>query len=174
MALYGDPPAPYGNQRIHGPHERLSRDSPTAKRIKSSADKGENFQSRTFSPVERRQGWYKDLRPVQDKGSADQGESLKYGKWSADEDEHLMKEVEEHGGKNCTGLDWTGRSTVNLDWTAIASHLSSRSSKQCRDRWLNHLQPQMSKSGWTPEEDQQILDRVQELGTKWTQIANLY
>ena len=49
-----------------------------------------------------------------------------------------------------------------------------RNSKQCRERWHNHLDPSVNKSEWTPEEDQEIWDRVQEMGTKWAQISEQY
>merc|ERR1711957_1005061 len=44
----------------------------------------------------------------------------------------------------------------------------------CRERWHNHLRPQLFKGEWTPEEDQEIWDRVQEMGTKWAQILEQY
>jgi len=36
------------------------------------------------------------------------------------------------------------------------------------------LRPQLFKGEWTPEEDQEIWDRVQEMGTKWAQISEQY
>ena len=79
--------------------------------------------------------------------------------WSADEDEHLKQLVGEHGIKS---------------WAAIATRLRDRNGKQCRERWRNHLRPQLFKGEWTPEEDQEIWDRVQEMGTKWAQISEQY
>ena len=79
--------------------------------------------------------------------------------WSADEDEHLKQLVGEHGIKS---------------WAAIATRLRDRNGKQCRERWRNHLRPQLFKGEWTPEEDQEIWDRVQEMGTKWAKISEQY
>ena len=42
------------------------------------------------------------------------------------------------------------------------------------ERWRNHLRPQLFKGEWTPEEDQEIWDRVQEMGTKWAQVSEQY
>eukprot|EP00966_Prymnesium_polylepis_P329518 7385202-Prymnesium_polylepis.2 len=33
---------------------------------------------------------------------------------------------------------------------------------------------QLNKGDWTPEEDVEIWDRVQQMGTKWAQISELY
>ena len=38
-------------------------------------------------------------------------------------------------------------------WTVIALELGGgRNSKQCRERWHNHLSPEVKKEPWTPEE----------------------
>merc|ERR1740139_655131 len=58
-------------------------------------------------------------------------------------------------------------------WAAIATRLHDRNGKQCRERWRNHLR-QLFKGEWTPEEDQEIWDRAQEMGTKWAQISEQY
>lgn len=36
------------------------------------------------------------------------------------------------------------------------------------------MRPQLFKGEWTPEEDQEIWDRVQEMGTKWAQVSEQY
>ena len=43
--------------------------------------------------------------------------------------------------------------------------------KQCRERWFNHLCPEVKKGEWTPEEDELITIGVKELGTKWSEIV---
>lgn len=46
----------------------------------------------------------------------------------------------------------------SLDWSAIARllvqelGLRGRTSKQCRERWHNHLDPSLKKAKWTNEE----------------------
>ncbi len=54
------------------------------------------------------------------------------------EDELVLRLVQEHGPKN---------------WSFIAKQLPGRIGKQCRERWHNHLNPQISKDKWTEEED---------------------
>ena len=35
----------------------------------------------------------------------------------------------------------------------IAAQLPGRIGKQCRERWFNHLDPDIKKGDWTPDED---------------------
>lgn len=66
-------------------------------------------------------------------------------------------------------------------WTAIASELNQqlyqgqqvRHGKQCRERWLNHLDPGLRKGNWTVTEDLTILEKQLELGNRWSEIAKL-
>jgi len=53
----------------------------------------------------------------------------------------------------------------------IASHMTGRVGKQCRERWFNHLCPAVKKGEWTEEEDQLIAEGVAELGTRWSEIV---
>ena len=48
----------------------------------------------------------------------------------------------------------------------IATQLSTgRVGKQCRERWNNHLCPEVKKTEWSEEEDRSILQGVAVLGT---------
>jgi Myb-like DNA-binding domain len=38
-------------------------------------------------------------------------------------------------------------------WTFIAQHLKGRVGKQCRERWHNHLNPEINKAPWEEEEN---------------------
>mgnify|MGYP001411238228 CR=1 FL=1 len=48
-----------------------------------------------------------------------------------------------------------------------------RLGKQCRERWFNHLSPDVRKDAWTPEEDEIIINAHNRLGNKWTAISKL-
>ena len=50
--------------------------------------------------------------------------------WGPEEDDHLRELVQIYGIKS---------------WAAIATNLSNRSGKQCRERWRNHLRPKPNK-----------------------------
>jgi len=56
-------------------------------------------------------------------------------------------------------------------WTFIARQLGNRVGKQCRERWHNHLAPNILKTSFTPEEDQKIVELHARLGNKWAEIA---
>jgi len=84
------------------------------------------------------------------------------GPWKKAEDELLVQLVDEHGAK---------------DWSKIANQMANsghvRMGKQCRERWFNHLSPEVRKEAWTPEEDKIIIEAHRQLGNKWTAISRL-
>ncbi len=59
------------------------------------------------------------------------------------------------------------------NWNAIAASLPGRTGKQCRERWLNHLRPNIRKGNWTEHEDKIILSEQKRIGNKWASIARL-
>eukprot|EP00817_Percolomonadidae_sp_ATCC50343_P004804 CAMPEP_0117418792 /NCGR_PEP_ID=MMETSP0758-20121206/500_1 /TAXON_ID=63605 /ORGANISM="Percolomonas cosmopolitus, Strain AE-1 (ATCC 50343)" /LENGTH=385 /DNA_ID=CAMNT_0005199503 /DNA_START=150 /DNA_END=1307 /DNA_ORIENTATION=- len=78
------------------------------------------------------------------------------GSWTEDEDKQLVQLVDQYGAKR---------------WSFIASHLKGRVGKQCRERYLNHLDPSIKKTEWTEEEDQIIMSLHDKLGNQWAKIA---
>ena len=59
------------------------------------------------------------------------------------------------------------------NWTDIARNLPGRIGKQCRERWHNHLDPNISKRKWTMEEDLLIVKLHLKYGNRWCDIAKL-
>lgn len=76
--------------------------------------------------------------------------------WTDEEDKILMSVVEKYGPAN---------------WSELAKHLAGRNGKQCRERWYNCLDPNIKSGPWAQEEDELIIRSVQEIGTKWSEIA---
>jgi hypothetical protein len=56
-------------------------------------------------------------------------------------------------------------------WPKVIQVLPHRSPKQCRERWFNHLEPSVTKTAWTPEEDRLIFELYLKFGPKWSFIA---
>lgn len=59
------------------------------------------------------------------------------------------------------------------DWSIIAKHLRTRTGKQCRERWHNHLDPTVKKSSWTLCEDYVICQVHRRLGNRWAYMSKL-
>jgi hypothetical protein len=79
--------------------------------------------------------------------------------WNAEEDRMLVGVVESIGTNT---------------WTEIAKSVPGRTGKQCRERWHNHLAPQIKKSKWTTMEDIMIAQAVAEMGTRWSEIVKRF
>jgi len=60
-----------------------------------------------------------------------------------------------------------------VEWKEIALRLPGRLGKQCRDRWLNHLDPAISKRYWTEAEDKVLAKGRDLYGNAWAKIARL-
>jgi hypothetical protein len=56
-------------------------------------------------------------------------------------------------------------------WSFIARQLNGRLGKQCRERWYNHLNPDINKRPWTKQEDEIIIEEHKLKGNKWAEIA---
>ncbi|KAG2536450.1 transcriptional activator Myb-like [Panicum virgatum] len=58
-------------------------------------------------------------------------------------------------------------------WAAISRHLPGRIGKQCRERWTNHLRPEIDKAKniWTEEDDMNLIEAHKVYGNRWSLIA---
>lgn len=64
------------------------------------------------------------------------------------------------------------RENIFTGWKNVAKNMPGFTPKQLRDRWHNYISPRNSLKPWTPDEDKIIIEKVNELGTKWSRIAS--
>eukprot|EP00727_Mastigamoeba_balamuthi_P009133 m51a1_g4842 putative myb-related protein 3r-1-like (386) ;mRNA; r:224682-226465 len=58
-------------------------------------------------------------------------------------------------------------------WSKIATHIPGRVGKQCRERYYNHLAPEVNKEPWTPAEELRVMKLHAEHGNSWALISRL-
>ncbi|XP_041990156.1 transcription factor MYB3R-1-like [Salvia splendens] len=143
--------------RTSGPTRRSTKGQWTAEedevlRMAVQRFKGKNwkkiaecFKDRT--DVQCLHRWQKVLNP-----------ELVKGPWSKEEDEVITELVNKYGPKK---------------WSTIANHLPGRIGKQCRERWHNHLNPNINKEAWTQDEELTLIRAHQIYGNKWAELTKL-
>ena len=76
--------------------------------------------------------------------------------WTDAEDAALTALVQRHGCRK---------------WSEVARGLGQRTGKQCRERWNNHVRPDIKRGAWTEEEELALVDAHTRLGNRWADIA---
>ena len=80
------------------------------------------------------------------------------GAWTLEEDLILVNLVKAAGAHH---------------WSVLAGYLPGRLGKQCRERWHNHLNPNIKKETWSLEEDLTIINAHRQMGNKWADISKI-
>lgn len=78
--------------------------------------------------------------------------------FSKEEDKKLISLVDQYGENN---------------WNSIAKHMSGRTVRQLKDRYLKCLSPKIKREPWTEEEDSILLNKFLEIGPHWLLIGSL-
>ncbi|CAO2162751.1 unnamed protein product [Urochloa humidicola] len=92
------------------------------------------------------------------RGGGGEQPAVRKGPWTPEEDEVLLRHVQEHGPR---------------EWSSIRSKgLLPRTGKSCRLRWVNKLRPDL-KTGckFSAEEERVVIDLQRQFGNKWARIA---
>lgn len=79
--------------------------------------------------------------------------------WSKHEDELLLSIVQ--------SMVWP------MKWTVVAQSLPDRTGKQCRERYVNHLNPRLKVSDWTLAEDATIFHLYNSYGSHWARMSKV-
>eukprot|EP00980_Cylindrotheca_fusiformis_P011928 scaffold2830_cov131-Cylindrotheca_fusiformis.AAC.49 len=86
--------------------------------------------------------------------------------WSSQEDTILVDCLQKVGA-------------CKINWTAVARKVnrksddSPRTGKQCRERWQNHLRPNIKKGNWSREEEEMIISLYQTFPNEWSSISKI-
>ena len=70
--------------------------------------------------------------------------------WLPSEDRLLIELITKYGARN-----WVTLARIIND--TFHGGAITKSSKQCRGRWINHLDPNLKKDAWSPAEDVELL-----------------
>nr|QNC43977.1 R2R3 MYB transcription factor [Freesia hybrid cultivar] len=82
---------------------------------------------------------------------------LKKGRWTAEEDETLMKYIAANGEGS---------------WRSLPKNAGLlRCGKSCRLRWINYLRSDLKRGNISPEEEDAIIKLHASLGNRWSVIA---
>ncbi|KAJ6216216.1 hypothetical protein RDWZM_007373 [Blomia tropicalis] len=79
------------------------------------------------------------------------------GSWTSEEDEKLTSLIKKYGTK----------------WAQISTLMNGRTPKQCRVRWVKHVDPEIDRGIWTIEEDNRLMELVTKLGPNWARISEI-
>jgi myb proto-oncogene protein len=77
--------------------------------------------------------------------------------WTSGEDGEIEQWVQKHGPRNWA--EFATKSLPGRDW------------RSCKERWENHLNPDVVYVPWTPEEDRVLVQLHNEYGNRWTEIT---
>ena len=82
------------------------------------------------------------------------------GKWNKKEDDALILGVSEFYGND------------KNKWATVSKKINlGRSPKQCRERWCNHLKPNIKKEPWTDKEIKILIKNQKIIGNCWSYIS---
>ena len=79
------------------------------------------------------------------------------GSWTANEDRKLIQLADEFGHA----------------WKKIATSLVGRNGKQCRERFVNHLDVGIKKGAWSEEENKMLQSLQSRYGNKWAYMSTI-
>lgn len=60
-----------------------------------------------------------------------------------------------------------------MKWSIVAQSLHDRTGKQCRERYVNHLNPRLKVADWTPLEDATIFHLYDTIGSHWAKMSKM-
>lgn len=62
---------------------------------------------------------------------------------------------------------------IPMKWSLVAQNLPERTGKQCRERYVNHLNPRLKVTDWSPTEDATIFHLYNTIGSHWAKMSKI-
>lgn len=79
--------------------------------------------------------------------------------WTKDEDALLLNIVQSM--------------RMPMKWSIVSQSLPDRTGKQCRERYVNHLNPRLKVTDWSPLEDATIFHLYNTIGSHWAKMSKM-
>jgi len=70
-------------------------------------------------------------------------------------------------------LDMVQNMRMPMKWSIVAQSMPDRTGKQCRERYVNHLNPRLKNSEWSPNEDATIFHLYNSVGSQWAKMSKM-
>lgn len=95
-----------------------------------------------------------------DKASSSGGKKKSGPKtWSKEEDTQLLNMVQ--------------KMRMPIKWSLVSQSMPDRTGKQCRERYVNHLNPRLKNCDWSPAEDATIFHLYNTCGSQWAKMSKM-
>eukprot|EP00177_Eucheuma_denticulatum_P002057 GFKZ01003682.1.p1 GENE.GFKZ01003682.1~~GFKZ01003682.1.p1 ORF type:complete len:535 (+),score=57.58 GFKZ01003682.1:818-2422(+) len=154
-----------------GSSRRVSPQSSSTPRLISSPRSRANLPPKPVSQKRTRNASsYQQLPPPSQPSSSTSRPTLQRGwgrrsaSWTPEEDAKLVELVKKEASIPPS-------ITASKTWSRVASQLTNRTGKQCRERYLNQLKPGIRRDPWSPEEEHILREAHKRIGNKWVAIA---
>ncbi|CAG8532259.1 14269_t:CDS:2 [Funneliformis mosseae] len=95
----------------------------------------------------------------------------KPAKWSLQEDELLLKFIKEYQSSQEAQRFLSLSDYDNDIWKQIAKRIPGRTAIQCRNRYLNKLDPSLKKGCYTVEDQFKLFTSIKKHGRRWSLVA---
>lgn len=94
-------------------------------------------------------------------GTGDKASKKKAGPkvWTKEEDQMLLNMVQSMRRP--------------MKWSIVAQQMPDRTGKQCRERYVNHLNPRLKVADWNPVEDATIFHLYNTTGSHWAKMSKM-
>mmetsp|Transcript_24673 Transcript_24673/g.36543 ORF Transcript_24673/g.36543 Transcript_24673/m.36543 type:complete len:284 (+) Transcript_24673:2-853(+) len=79
--------------------------------------------------------------------------------WTKEEDQMLLNMVQSM--------------RMPMKWSVVAQQMPDRTGKQCRERYVNHLNPRLKVADWNPVEDATIFHLYNSTGSHWAKMSKM-